>query len=245
MFSIFKPKVYLVDLIPDNHIDIHSHLLPGIDDGSPSVEMSERLFSEMKKIGFSDFICTPHIMTSIWDNTPDSISSAQKDIQASENFQLLNINIRHAAEYMMDSSFSQKVKAKELLCLKDNYVLVEMSYTNPPIQLFDIVFELQCAGYKPVLAHPERYNFFHKNMEAYEKLRNAGCLFQMNLLSTVGYYSTSVAECADKLLKKGFIDFCGSDVHHLKHTESFYKQITIKEKDAIKTAIENTNLFRE
>lgn len=245
MFSIFKPKKHLVDLIPDNHIDIHSHLLPGIDDGAATVEMSEKLFSEMKKIGFSDFICTPHIMTSIWDNTAETVANAHKLLLASESVMQKDTKIRYAAEYMMDSSFSEKVKAKELMCLKDDYVLVEMSYTNPPIQLYDIIFEVQCAGYKPVLAHPERYNFFHKNFGAYEKLKNAGCLFQLNLLSTVGYYSTSVADCADKLLKKGFIDFCSSDVHHLKHTESFYKKVIIKETDALKTAIENTNLFRE
>lgn len=244
MFSIFKPKNYLVDLIPENHIDIHSHLLPGIDDGSASVEMSEKLFSEMKKIGFSEFICTPHIMTSIWDNNAVTIGNAHNLLISSDVIKKEQFKIRYAAEYMMDSSFSEKVKANELLCLKDNYVLVEMSYTNPPIQLYEIIFELQCAGYKPVLAHPERYNFFHKNMEAYEKLKNAGCLFQLNLLSTVGYYSTSVAECADKLLKKGYIDFCSSDVHHFKHTESFYKKVIIKETEAVKRAIENTNIFR-
>ncbi len=244
MFSIFKPKEYLIDLIPDNHIDIHSHLLPGIDDGAPTVEMSEKLFSEMKKIGFTDFICTPHTMSGIWDNTPQSISAAHAAIQNSEIIKQHDLKVRHASEYMMDSSFSEKVKSKELLCLKDDYVLVEMSYTNPPIQLFEIIFDLQCAGYKPVLAHPERYNFFHKKMDAYDKLKNAGCLFQLNLLSTVNYYGSSVAECADKLLKKGFIDFCGSDVHHLKHTESFYKRITIKETEALKNAIENTNVFR-
>lgn len=244
MFSIFKPKNFLVDLIPENHIDIHSHLLPGIDDGSASVEMSEKLLSEMKKIGFSEFVCTPHIMTSIWDNNAVTIGNAHNLLISSDVIKKEQFKIRYAAEYMMDSSFSEKVKAKELLCLKDNYVLVEMSYTNPPIQLYEIIFELQCAGYKPVLAHPERYNFFHKNMEAYEKLKNAGCLFQLNLLSTVGYYSTSVAECADKLLKKGYIDFCSSDVHHFKHTESFYKKVIIKETEAVKRAIENTNIFR-
>lgn len=243
MFSIFKSKEYLADLIPDNHIDIHSHLLPGIDDGAATLEISVKLFAEMKKLGFSDFICTPHVMQSIWENTAETISTAKSEIENSDFFLNENFKIRHAAEYMMDSSFSEKVKTKELLCLKDNYVLVEMSYTNPPIQLFDIIFEMQCAGYKPVLAHPERYNFFHRSMDAYDKLKNAGCLFQLNLLSTVNYYGPAVAACADKLLKKGHINFCGSDVHHLKHTESFYNKIVIKEKDALKGAIENTKLF--
>ena len=244
MFSIFKSKEYLADFIPNNHIDIHSHLLPGIDDGSATMEMTEKLFMEMKKLGFTDFICTPHIMQSVWENTKDSISTAKKQVENSEMFLNQDIKLRYAAEYMMDNSFSEKVKAKELLCLKDEYVLVEMSYTNPPIQLFEIIFEIQCAGYKPVLAHPERYNFFHKKMDAYDKLKNAGCLFQLNLLSTVNYYGPAVAACADKLLKKGYINFCGSDVHHLKHTESFYKKIVIKETAALKGAIENTNLFR-
>ena len=139
MFSIFKSKEYLADFIPNNHIDIHSHLLPGIDDGSATMEMTEKLFMEMKKLGFTDFICTPHIMQSVWENTKDSISTAKKQVENSEMFLNQDIKLRYAAEYMMDNSFSEKVKTKELLCLKDEYVLVEMSYTNPPIQLFEII----------------------------------------------------------------------------------------------------------
>lgn len=244
MFSFFKSNDYLVDLIPDNHIDIHSHLLPGIDDGSPNSEMSRQLFSEMQKIGFSNFVCTPHIMSGIWDNTAETISNAQNSFLSSANNDLKDLKLRHAAEYMMDTSFSEKVREGKLLTIKDEYVLVEMSYTNPPIQLFEIIFELQCAGYKPVLAHPERYNFYHKNFDAYQKIKNTGCLFQMNLLSSVNYYGSAVAECADKLLKAGLIDVCGSDAHHLKHTESFYKKIVIKELEPLKKALEQTNMFR-
>ena len=244
MFSFFKSKEYLADLIPDNHIDIHSHLLPGIDDGSSNIATSIKLFLEMQKIGFSDFVCTPHIMSGIWNNTPEIISAAQENLLASEKFVYQHLKIRHAAEYMMDSSLSTKIKEGRLLTIKDDYVLVEMSYTNPPIQLLEIIFELQCAGYKPVLAHPERYNFYHKNFEAYQKIKNTGCLFQMNLLSTVNYYGPAVAECADKLLKAGLIDVCGSDVHHTKHTASFYKKLVIKEVDSLKKAIEQTNMFR-
>lgn len=244
MFSFLKPKEYLADLIPDNHIDIHSHLLPGIDDGSQNVEMSIKLFSEMQKIGFTDFICTPHVMTNIWDNTPETIAGAQNLLLQTEEFSKKNLKIRYAAEYMMDSSLSTKLKEAKLLTINSDYVLVEMSYTNPPIQLMEIIFDLQCAGYKPILAHPERYNFYHKNFEAYEKIKNTGCLFQMNLLSCVNYYGSSVAQCADKLLKAGLIDVCGSDVHHIKHTESFYKKVVIKETEALKKAIEQTNIFR-
>ncbi len=110
-----------------------------------------------------------------------------------------------------------------LLVLKDNYVLVEMSYINQPIQLYDIIFELQVAGYKPVLAHPERYAFFHHNFKNYEKLKHQGCLFQLNLLSTIGYYGTEVTKTAEKLLQIGMIDFVGSDVPTLENYRRFLK----------------------
>jgi len=130
-----------------------------------------------------------------------------------------------------------------VLTLKDKYVLVEMSYLNAPIHLYDIIFDLQVAGYKPVLAHPERYNFYHNNFNEYLRLKNAGCLFQVNLLSTVGYYGSAVAETAKELLNKGLIDFVGSDVHHKKHIESFDKKVLLKDLQPLKEAFSNNQFF--
>ena len=128
------------------------------------------------------------------------------------------------------------------MTLKGNFVLIEMSYLNPPIQLYDIIFEIQLAGYTPVLAHPERYTFYHNNFSEYEKLKKTGCLFQLNLLSTVDYYGKNISSIADKLLQKGMIDFVGSDVHHANHIQSFYKKVSIKNTEALKIAM-NKNLF--
>jgi tyrosine-protein phosphatase YwqE len=131
-----------------------------------------------------------------------------------------------------------------LLTLKDNYVLVEMSYINPPIQLFEIVFEIQIKGYQPVLAHPERYNFYHGNLDAFKKLKNAGCKFQLNMLSSVGYYGPAVAKCAQDLLKNNLMDFIGSDVHHERHLAAFEQKIVVKEIETIKKIIENNHFFK-
>ncbi len=145
---------------------------------------------------------------------------------------------------MMDESFYHLFEKETLLVLKDNYVLVEMSYLYPPLNIFDIIFNLQVAGYIPVLAHPERYNFYHSNVNEYKKLKKVGCYFQMNLLSSTGYYGPEVAKAADYLLQNNMIDFVGSDVHHEKHLSFFEKNILLKNIDPLKEAIQNNSFFK-
>lgn len=243
MISIFKKKQYLRDLIPTNYVDIHSHVLPGIDDGAKTIEDSQFLLENMIQFGFSKIITSPHTIENIWDNTPETISKALQHTQ--ENLKNLTekVNLKAASEYILDDYFLSLIKENKVLTLKDNFVLVEMSYINPPIQLFDIIFEMQVAGYIPVLAHPERYMFYHNNFSQYKKLKKAGCYFQMNLLSATGYYGKEVAKIANELLKKNKIDFVGSDFHHSHHINSFSNPIIFKEVDQIKKAAENNCLF--
>ncbi len=241
LFSFLKSKPLLSELITDNYIDIHSHILSGIDDGAKTIEDSLSLMNKLQNIGFSQFIATPHIMGHVWENTPEIINAKLKETKET----LLNdIPLKTGAEYMMDGEFLALVQSSPLLTLKENYVLVEMSYLNAPIQLYDILFDLQVAGYKPVLAHPERYNFYHSNLAEYKKLKNAGCLFQLNLLSSVGYYGDGVTKTANYLLEKGLIDFVGSDVHHMNHVASFSKKIEVKEIQPLKEAIANNQYFK-
>lgn len=244
MLTFFKSKPILRDLIPDNFTDIHSHLLPGIDDGAQTITDSIALITAMKEIGISQCITTPHIMQSVWENTPKIINEKLDSTIEALKVEGQHIPIKAAAEYMMDSHFMTLFQTEPLLVLKENYVLVEMSYINPPIQLYDIIFELQVAGYKPVLAHPERYSFFHHNFKNYEKLKHQGCLFQLNLLSTIGYYGSDVTKTAEKLLQNGMIDFVGSDVHHKKHIDGFYQKINFAAITPLKKAIENNSFFK-
>ena len=243
MFSFLRPKARLIDLIPTNFVDIHSHVLPGIDDGAKTIEDSKFLLENMIEFGFSKIITSPHTIENIWNNTPESISEALQFTKENLTDLTTKVDLKAASEYIMDDYFASLFEEKKLLTIKDNFVLVEMSYINPPIQLYDYLFNLQVAGYIPVLAHPERYVFYHSDFSNYAKLKKAGCYFQMNLLSATGYYGREVAKIADELLKKNMIDFVGSDFHHKHHIASFSNPIVIKEVAQIKKAAENNCSF--
>jgi tyrosine-protein phosphatase YwqE len=118
-----------------------------------------------------------------------------------------------------------------------------MSYINPPMQLFEILFDLRVAGYQPVLAHPERYLFYHNTPKEYQKLLNAGCLLQLNLLSLTGYYGKEVAKVADSLLEKGMYSFSGSDIHHTNHIKSFDSKLVYSDTTLVRTLLEKNSFF--
>ncbi|HLP65554.1 tyrosine-protein phosphatase [Flavobacterium sp.] len=240
MLFFKKSAPILSDLLPVDYVDIHSHLLPGIDDGAKDSEDTKNLINDLKQIGFSKFITTPHIITGIWDNTFNSITSKLEETKL-----LLNeIELKAAAEYMIDSFFFERIKQGEkLLSLKENYVLIEMSYLNAPIQLYDIIFEIQVQGYKPVLAHPERYLFYGNNFDEFYKLKKSGCLFQLNLLSTTGYYGTGVTKIAQRLLNENLYDFVGSDVHHQKHVKSLKTKVLLKNHHNLSSLMKNNSFF--
>ena len=185
MFNIFRKKPILADLIPEGFVDIHSHVLPGIDDGAKDIEESLSLISQMREMGFSKIIGTPHTYQGVYENSNESIKGSfdmlKKNLKA-------NIKIDYASEYMIDGSLLKRIKEKSLLTIKENYVLVEMSFISPPIKLYEIIFRLQLNNYIPVLAHPERYSFLFDNFNEYYKLKKVGCKFQINLLSTTTNY---------------------------------------------------------
>jgi tyrosine-protein phosphatase YwqE len=217
--------------------------LPGIDDGAQNFNDSIDLTKSLLRFGVSQIITTPHVIKDIWNN--DSKIINQKASETIEYLQKNQISIPFtaAAEYLMDDTFVKLFQSEKLLTLKDNYVLVEMSYINPPMQLYSILFDLRVAGYIPVLAHPERYLFYHKNMSEYNKLKKAGCLFQLNLLAATGYYGDVITKTADYLLEKGMYDFVGSDVHNMKQIAAFDKKIKIKNTGMLKEAICNNTFF--
>lgn len=243
MFSIFKNRPRLTDLIPQGSTDIHSHLLYHLDDGAKTETDSLELARKFLDAGYSCCIATPHVMNTVWENTSEGILSRLNETQTLFRQNDVGLKITAAAEYLMDTGFIDLARQKKLLTLKDNMVLVEMSYINPPINLYEILFELQLAGYTPVLAHPERYGFYHQSFGEYEKLKHAGCLFQVNLLSAMGYYGSSVAKTADNLLAKNMIDFAGSDLHHLNHAQALQSKSIIKNNEALALSIERTKLF--
>lgn len=240
IFNLFKSKPTLKELIPNGFVDIHSHILPGIDDGAKDTEESLELITEMKKLGFSKIIGTPHTYSGLYENSIESIESAYKKLKINE---IRDINIDFASEYMLDKTIIERVRNKEILCLNENYVLVEMSYISMPVNLNEILFEIIHNGYKPVLAHPERYFFFHNDFKAYFRLKKMGCYFQMNLLSITDYYGKGVGVVLKKLIKYGLIDFCGSDIHSLKHIEAFKRKINGLKIDLLENILEKNSFF--
>lgn len=243
MFLFTKKKAVLKDLIPDDYIDIHSHLLPGIDDGAKNINATADLIRSLQTIGFKKFITTPHIYKDVWENTHEGILEKKEETELLLLEKNIQVPIKAATEYFIDDTFAKLFQNQKLLTLKDTFVLVEMSYINAPIQLYDILFDLQIAGYQPVLAHPERYLFYHNNLNEYKKLKKSGCKFQLNLLATVGYYGNKVAKVAENLLSNGMYDFVGSDVHHEKHIAAFDLKTLVKETKALEEVIAKNQFF--
>jgi len=214
MFSFFKKSPALVTDINWLGVDIHSHLLPGIDDGSQNLSQSLTYISLLQNLGFEKLLCTPHIFTELYPNSADTIFPALETVKAGLLNQHISMEIGAAAEYMIDDTF--KI-SDALLCLPDKHILIEMSYLSETPNIEQVIFELQIKGYLIVLAHPERYNFYHNSLHRYQRLKEMGCLFQLNLLAVVGYYGKSVKQAALYLLEQNMYDLAATDLHHDKH----------------------------
>ncbi len=206
--------------------DIHSHFIPGIDDGSPDMETTISLIKEMQGLGFKKVITTPHVMSDFYKNSSDIILKGLTDIRAELKVQNINMKIEAAAEYYIDYDFEQKIGKEKFLTFGDNYILVELSFMEAPKNLYDIIFKLQLEGYKVVLAHPERYAFF--TMDHYEELVNRGVLLQINWLSVIGYYSPQIEQKTKDLIAADIVSFIGSDCHNMNHAELYKKCQTKK-----------------
>lgn len=199
---------------------MHSHLLPGIDDGAPTVAESVALIRRMKEMGFSALYTTPHVMADLYPNTPEIINNKLTEVRTALKTEGIAMKIGAAAEYLMDEAFADKIKTGKLLTLPGNRVLVEMSFVSPPPSLHQYIFQLQTKGYRVILAHPERYLFYRDDWKSYESLKDRGVEFQLNWLSLIGYYGKPCKDLAIELLKKGWVNYLGTDLHHQRHADN-------------------------
>jgi tyrosine-protein phosphatase YwqE len=208
--------------------DMHSHLIPGIDDGARTMEDSLNLVREMHRLGFSKLITTPHIQSEFYRNTPEIILSGLGKLREAISAEGIPVTVEAAAEYLLDDGFEGKLKAGDLLSFSDKYILIEMSYYSPHPNLKSFIFDLQVEGYKVILAHPERYTYWFSDFLKYEDLKDRGVYFQLNTVSLAGYYPEPVRKFAEKLIEKNMIDFIGSDMHNMRYMEALQK--SLKEK---------------
>lgn len=220
MFSFFHRKQK--ELFPFHQLktDVHSHLLPGIDDGSPDVATSIQLIKGMIELGFEQFTATPHVMQDIWKNTDESISAAHNLLKSALDDAKIQNKLVAAAEYMVDENLEFLLHQKiALRTIRENWVLIEISFLHPPLQLKQILFEMQLQGYQPVLAHPERYLYYANRINELMELKQLGCKLQANLLSFSGYYGKEVRRFAEQLADKKLLNLLGTDLHHERHLE--------------------------
>jgi protein-tyrosine phosphatase len=200
---------------------MHSHLLPGIDDGSPDIATSLKLIRGMAELGYTKLITTPHIMWDMYKNTRDIVLGQLEVVRTAMREEGITVELHAGAEYFLDEHVEQLLKKNEpLLTISGKMVLAEFSLAYPSHSLKDILFEMQMQGYQPVIAHPERYIYLEKNRDFYDELKDIGCLFQLNLLSLGNYYGKAPNELAQYLIKKGYYDLIGTDLHHARHLES-------------------------
>jgi protein-tyrosine phosphatase len=218
LFSFFKKKSSASFPFHELGRDVHSHIMPGVDDGAPDGDVSVSLVKGLLDLGYKAFTATPHVMEDIWRNDLDSIEQGAGRLKQALTQSGIDNPVTVAAEYLIDGNFEQLLKDKTpLLCLRDNWVLVEISFIQPPMQLKEVFFEMQLQGYQPVFAHPERYNFYHSQKASLQELHDAGLLFQANLLSFSNYYGPHVRKAAEWMAENGMIDLLGTDLHHDRH----------------------------
>lgn len=208
----FNSKKKLIDIgIFQDAIDWHSHILPGVDDGVQNMEHSIKALKYYETIGIKEVWFTPHIMEDI----PNQTADLRKRFEELRNTYNGSVKLHLAAENMIDNLFSERLSNRDLLPIgpKGDHLLVETSYFQPPLNLYDTLQHIQEMGYRPILAHPERYAYMEQ--DDYDRLRYIRVKMQLNLGSLVGGYGSVAQEKAQILLNKGYYDFYGSDLHHI------------------------------
>ena len=229
LFNLFKKKG---DFIPELNFsriktDLHSHLIPGIDDGAQTIEESIILIQRMMDFGFSKLITTPHIMADYYRNTSDIILSGLELLQNELLKRNMNVEVQAAAEYYLDETFENKLDKGDILLLGNEYLLFELSFINYPNNLFEIIDKILQKGYTPMLAHPERYPYLTGSVENYERIKEAGCYLQLNTLSLTGHYGKQTQKIAEDMVDRYLVDFLGSDLHRMKHADMLLKALSM------------------
>jgi tyrosine-protein phosphatase YwqE len=221
MFDALFGKKKKATLTPSQlTVDIHSHLIPGIDDGAQSMEESIALLQAFEELGYEKIITTPHIMSDSYPNSMETILSGLEALRMRAELEGISLQIEAAAEYYLDEYFFDEMQKTEVLTIDDTYVLFESSYFARPLQMEEMIFAIGEAGYKAMMAHPERCRYIKNPRKEFGRLKELGVFFQVNINSFGGHYGVQARKFAEFLSEAGMIDFLGSDVHHMRQVES-------------------------
>lgn len=216
MFNWFR-KQESEEIIP-LQVDIHSHLLPGLDDGVQSIEQSLEIIRNFQQLGYRKLITSPHVMSDAYRNTSAGILEKLQEMRQHIQHENIPIEMDAVAEYYLDEVLFRQLESKQaLLTFGKHYLLFETNFLVEPLNLKEFIFLAITNGYRPVLAHPERYVYIQENMNKAQDLLDRGVLFQVNISSITGYYSRQAQVCARKLIDKGWVHLLGSDCHSVQH----------------------------
>ncbi len=218
LFNLFKKKEVVPEIdFSSIKVDLHSHLIPGVDDGAQNLEESIGLIKRIAELGYKKIITTPHIMADFYRNGPDTILPGLEILRNELKLQEIDMQIEAAAEYYLDETFERKLEKGNLLALGGKYLLFELSFINYPQNLYEVIAKIHKAGYTPLMAHPERYPYFTEAIENYSRIKDAGCYLQINTISLTGYYGKPAQKAAEEMIDNYLVDFIGSDMHHMRH----------------------------
>ncbi len=234
VFSNFQNKINLLFNNTNNpgrmfSLDLHSHLIAGVDDGVETIDESIEIILELKKLGVFNIITTPHIKQERYPNSSMQIKCGLGLLRKELNRRKIKIRIDVAAEYYADEYFLELLLKRDIMTFGESYVLFELSYKHCPSNLEEIIDAIKEAGYIPVLAHPERYLYMLENFHLYHMMKDKGVYFQLNINSLSGYYSPKARKIAKTLLKKDMIEFVGSDTHKMKHLEALKQTVNTRQ----------------
>jgi protein-tyrosine phosphatase len=228
MFGLFKKKEVKPAVTFDYSTvvtDMHSHVLPGIDDGAQNVEESIFLIKKMMALGIKKIIATPHVMIDYYRNDAESIGNALAILKKELKDQNIDIDISAAAEHYFDETFEKRIDDGKVFTMGDNYVLFELSFVTQPPNVVQVIQKLKDKGYKPILAHPERYGYM--DIEQLKTIRSWGCDLQLNTISLAGYYGKHSKKIAEDMIDNDMVDFISSDMHHPRHAAAFENALSM------------------
>lgn len=229
MFNIFHRKKENNQLFYNT--DVHCHILPGVDHGSQDVEQSIEMLRAERDMGITRVILTSHVTAETFENTPDTLRPAFEILKqaVAETEDISHMKLYLSAEYRMDEFWDKQYSLGNQIAMPGNYILMENSFHQELLGLDELLFDLKVKGYKPILAHPERYIYYAQRKQRLEQLHNTGTKFQVNLLSLAGYFGQHCRETALWLVKHGMVDMLGSDMHGMEHVKVIQDYINSKE----------------